>query len=187
METKQTKWFFLIPFLNKEFPVYLSEISRELKKSHTLVRRYLLNFEKEGILNKKTRGRQTDYSINKDNPLILDTLVLAEKENLIFYSNKSTLIKETIEKVHEATDATCLLFGSFVTDPKNSNDIDLLFVGNLTKKEVRELKNLEKFLNKKFHLIKVSSLKEVNETLKKEILKKHLIINNSEKILKWLH
>ncbi len=186
MVQNKTKWFFLEPLLTKEKPIHLSEISKKLKTSHTIVRRYLLDFEKIGLLKKEIIGRQTFYSFNPEYYLLLDYLVVAEKEKLIKHSNSSLLLKDLIFNLHKI-ELPALIFGSFSEENKSkSKDIDLLLVGDVTKKIKERLKSIEKKINKKIHLINVDSLEEIDETLKREILSKHLIINNSELILRWL-
>ncbi len=183
----RTKWSFLEPFLIREDAIHLSEISRILDISHTIVRRYLIDFEEIGFLNKQTIGRQTFYSLNKEFLIFIDYLTIAEKEKLISHANSSLLLKELISDLHNIG-LPILIFGSFSQKKKHkSNDIDLLIVGKKNKKTKNKLESIEKKINKKLHLIWVNSLEEVNKTLKKEILSKHLIINNPELILKWLH
>lgn len=187
MVQKQTKWFFLEPFLTTRDSIHLNEISRRLKKPHTIVRRYLLEFEKEGILKKDIRGRQTLYSLNNNFPLFIDILTIAEKEKLISWSRESFLLGELISELHVEIDLPCLIFGSFaLRENSKAKDIDLLIVGKITKKIEDGNKKIEEKLNKKIHLIGVCSFEEISLTLKKEILSKHLIINNPESILKWL-
>ncbi len=186
MVRNKTKWFFLEPFLNRENKIHLSEISRKLNISHTIVRRYLMDFENLGFLKKEIIGRQTFYSLNHEFPLFLDFLVLAEKEKLIKHANLSLLLKELISDLHNIELPT-LIFGSFSQEEKHkSKDVDLLVIGKINNLVKNKLKSIEKKINKKLHLINVGSLGEVNETLKKEILSKHLIVNNSELILRWL-
>jgi predicted nucleotidyltransferase len=186
MVNNRTKWSFLEPFLYNEEKIHLSEISRNLKISHTIVRRYLLNFEKEGILKKETIGKQTFYSLNKDFPLIIDILSIVEKERLLKICNKDLIFKEIIKKFHEIN-LPILIFGSSAKNTKKSNDLDILIVGKQTQKIQDRIKLIEKKLGKKIHQVNINSLNEINETLKKEIFSKHLIINSTELFLKWLH
>ena len=76
-----------------------------------------------------------------------------------------------------------ILFGSGVDSVKEAKDVDILVVGRFNPEKI---KLIERKLNLKFHIINVKSLKEVNETLKKEIMKKHLIVQGSEELIKWL-
>lgn len=189
MVKNYTKWYFLEPFLEKEEKIHLKEISRRVGKPHTIVRRYLNNFYEKGILKKEQSGRQVYYSLNKDYLLFIDILSIVEKEKLVKKSDNSLILKEFIAEIHKSLSLPCLIFGSFAKqeDKKKINDIDLLVIGKLNKKERENIKSIEKKLNKKIHLINPESFKEISETLRKEVFSNHLIINNPEIFLKWLH
>jgi len=186
MVRNKTKWFFLEPFLNKDREIHLSELSRMLKTSHTIVRRYLMDYEKQGFLKKEIIGRQTFYKLNFEFPLIIDFLSIVEKEKLIRHTNSNLLLKELVYSLHKV-ELPIIIFGSFSEEQKTrSKDIDLLIIGKINKKNQKILKEIESKINKKMHIINVNEFKEVTKVLKKEILSKHLIINNSELILRWL-
>ena len=180
MVKKVSIWLTLEPLLYSEAK-HLAEISKELKKAHTTVRKQLAIFEKMGLVKKEKRGRQTFYKLKRI-PLLVDYLIIIEKEKLIRRCKEELVLKEIVENLHSFNNSI-LVFGSAVDSIKKARDIDLLVIGKFDKKEF-EL--LEKKLNLKFHIINVKSLKRVTETLKKEIIKKHLIIQGSEELIKWL-
>ncbi len=91
-------------------------------------------------------------------------------------------MKEIVDFLHKLNNPI-IMFGSAVDSVKKARDIDLLVIGKLNKKEIEYL---EGKLNLRFHLLNVKNLKEINETLKEEIKKKHLIIQGSEWLIKWL-
>jgi len=43
-----------------------------------------------------------------------------------------------------------------------------------------------KSLNIKIHLINVNSLSKITATLRNEIIKKHMIINKTDELIRWL-
>ncbi|MFW5846579.1 MAG: hypothetical protein ACOCUU_00325 [Nanoarchaeota archaeon] len=180
MVKKVTKWTFLEPFLRTSEELHLLDISRQLRENHATVRNYLNDFEKIGILEKRNKGRLTLYRLIKENPLIIDYLCLAEKDKLIRKTKDNNILKELVSLLHKETNKPTIIFGSAVEDLKKANDIDILTTGNLDEEE------LEKIIRRKIHLVKISSLNKVTDSLKNEILKKHLIINSSEEVLKWL-
>ncbi|MCD6464192.1 winged helix-turn-helix transcriptional regulator [Candidatus Woesearchaeota archaeon] len=180
MVTKVSIWLTLEPLLYSR-PKHLAEISRELKKPHTTVRKQLKIFEKKGLIQKERIGKQTFYKLKKI-PLIIDYLAMVEKEKLIEKCEKELVLKEIVEFLHNF-DNTILIFGSAVDSVKEARDIDLLVIGRFNK---REIELLGEKLNVRFHLINVRNLKEINESLKQEIRNKHLIINNAEALIKWL-
>ncbi len=180
MVRKVSMWLILEPLLFSESK-HLSEISREVGKSHVIVKKYLDIFEKNGIIEKKKIGRQIFYKF-RENPLIIDYFTIIEKERLIKRCNEDLVLKDIVEFFH-SLDNPVIIFGSAVNSVNDAEDIDIIVVGNFDKKKIEVL---EEKLNIKFHLISVKNLKEINKTLKEEIRKKHLIINGSERVIKWL-
>lgn len=180
MVKKVSIWLTLEPLLNFE-SVHLAKISRKLKKPHTTVRKQLAIFEKIGLIEKEKKGRQTFYRLRR-NPLLIDYLTIIEKERLIKRCKEELVLKEIVEFLHSFNNPV-ILFGSAVNSVKKARDIDLLVIGKFNKER---LKDLEKKLNLKFHIIGISSLKGISETLKREVIKKHLIIQGSEEWIKWL-
>ncbi len=181
MVKKVSIWSSLEPLLYLEEPVHLAEISKKLKKPHTTVRKHLAVFEKMGLVAKERKGRQTFYKL-KEIPLFIDYLTIIEKEKLIKICEKNLMFKEIVDYLHDF-DNMFVIFGSAVESIKKANDIDLLVIGKFKKEK---LKVLEGRLNVKFHIINVRNLNEISETLKKEIVDKHVIIQGSEKLIKWL-
>ncbi len=172
----------LEPLLFKQEWTHLAEISRELKMPHPTARIYLNNFEKEGVVIKQSKGKMTLYKLNYDNPLIIDYLILIEKNRLIKKCSKEVLLKEIVSFLHKL-DNSIILFGSASIGLKNADDIDLIIVGEFDKSNFMEL---EKKFGIKFHLINLKKLEEINQSLKEEIKNKHLIIQDSEKIIRWM-
>jgi predicted nucleotidyltransferase len=185
MVNKLTIWHYLEPFLSTREFLHLSEISRKLGKNHTVVRLYLNLLEKKGVLEKKIVGRMTLYKI-KISPLLIDYMCLAEKEKLIAKCQKDLVLKEIIGFFHNYLDESnkLLIFGSATIDARKAGDIDILITGKINFEE--RIKELEKRLNLKFHILNVNNLNSVNDALKKEILAKHLIVQGCEEILIWL-
>ncbi len=176
----------LEPFLTKpKEKLHLAQISRELKEPHPTVRLWLKTIEEKGILSKEFRGRQTLYSLNYDNPDMLNYLVIVEKNKLINKCNESIILKETINFLNTnlAENTKALIFGSFSETPKKAKDIDLLIVGKVDEKQIKQF---SKHINKEIHIINVMSLNKVSKALKEEIIKKHLIIKGSEDLIRWM-
>lgn len=176
-----TKWSYLLPFTKTKEKLHLLHISRELGQNHTTARQHLNYFEEQGILKKGYQGRLTLYWLNKNSDRLIDILTIIEKEKLIIKTKENLKLNELINEIQKLTSEPTIIFGSSVEDFLNANDIDILTTDNKL-----NLKEIEKKLNLKIHLIKVESLKEIKESLRLEIIKKHLIINNTENIIKWL-
>jgi len=184
MVNKLTISSYLEPFLNTEGFIHLSELARKVGKNHTVVRLYANALEKQGILEKKIVGRLTMYQL-KSSPILLDYLVIAEKEKLIAHCQKDLVLKEIVGFLHEILNSEnkALIFGSATINARKAGDIDILIT---EKFDTYKLKELEKRLNIEIHLINPKNLNSIDSVLKKEILIKHLIIQGSEEIIKWL-
>ncbi|MBU2523397.1 MAG: helix-turn-helix domain-containing protein [Nanoarchaeota archaeon] len=185
MDNKITKWSVLEPLLQQD-NLHLREISRILKKPHASLRKHLSSFEKEGIVRKEIKGRMTFYRINYSNSLIIDYLTIVEKERLVYKCKREPLINELVSFLHQylKEENRALIFGSSVNDFKKANDIDLIITGKIDFE--KKLIDFEKKFNLKVHLINVKDLNEIKEGLKIEVKKKHLIIQGSEEVIKWL-
>ena len=181
MVKKVSIWLTLEPLLYSEEPMHLAEISRVLGKPHTTIRKQLAVFEKMGLISKEQKGRQIFYKLRKI-PLLIDYLTVVEKEKLIKICEEDLVIKEIVDFLHTLGNPS-LIFGSAVHGSKHSRDIDLLIIDKFKKEK---LKPLEKKLNLRLHIINVKKFNEINETLKTEIRRKHLIIQGSEELIKWL-
>ena len=70
----------LAPFLIKpKEKIHLMEISNHINESYTTVRLWLRFLEKKGIVKKEYKGRMTFFSLNFENALIIDYLVVDRK------------------------------------------------------------------------------------------------------------
>ena len=65
MVKKITTLSYLEPILYEQEYVHLTEISKKLKENHTTVRTHLNNWEKQGILTKKTINQLTTEQIQQ--------------------------------------------------------------------------------------------------------------------------
>ncbi|MEA3342534.1 MAG: helix-turn-helix domain-containing protein [archaeon] len=187
MVQKLTMLSVLDPFLTRPFSgLHLADISREIKQPHPTVRQHLNDLEKRGVLKKNIKGRLTIYSLNRGNPLINHYLSICENNKMIAASERHLILKEIVlflsPNLSERN--TALIFGSAVEDIKRANDIDLLVTG---KSEIqKEIDIFAEKINRKIHLLNVPSLESVSPALKNEILKKHLIVQGTDVVLKWL-
>jgi len=184
MVNKITKWLYLEPLTYSQDYLHLEEISKKLKKNHSVVRQYLNFFEKQGIVTKKIKGRLTLYGLNLENPFFIDHIILIEIEKLIRKSQQDLIIREIAQFLkNRFPNSKIIIFGSSVRDSKKSKDIDILITGDVDKEKIKEI---EKKINKKFHIINPENLKDIKDALKTEVKKNHLIIQGTEEVVKWL-
>ena len=163
---------------------YLRELANLIGKSHQTIKPYVEELVKEKILFKNIRKNITEYGLNFNNKQVYDYLVIAEKEKLNERLEKDLLLRVLFEKVASFfSKATLVIFGSSAEKTQKESDVDLLVLGDLRVKET--INEFEETYNKKIHLIQVKDLSELNKTLIKEIYKKHLIFNNTEKLVRF--
>jgi DNA-binding MarR family transcriptional regulator len=158
------------------------EISKKLKIPKRTVTRKLNSLEEKGFLNFKRMGRNKIFSLDMENPQLLQFLVLIEsyKTNLFLLKNpKIALLLENFP-------GKKIIFGSYAKSLQSKDsDLDLI----LFQKENSEIKNICKNFSPEIHL-QFSSLKELDKKLKDEntlaleILNDHIILEGFEEIIK---
>jgi len=164
--------------------VYLREAADELKKPHQTVRPYIQKLVKKNILSEKKHGKFLEYALNFKNGLVYDYLTIAEKEKTQEFIEDNPLASILYEKLSSFfKDSTFIIFGSSVNGIKKGNDLDLFVTGKNVKEEIKEF---EEVYSKKIHLIHAKTLKGVSLTFIKEIYKKHIILNNTEAVLRFI-
>ncbi len=187
MVKKLTICCVLEPFLVKPFEkLHLADISRSINEPHPTMRQWLNTLEKKGVLKKEYQGRLTLYSLNFQNPNIVDYLVISEKNKLIKKCEKWLVLGEIISYANKnlKEGIKVLIFGSAAESFNTADDIDVLIIGK--DDNLKGLKNLAKTLNRELHIIQLNSLMKVSKSLKIEIIKKHLLIKGSEDFLRWM-
>jgi len=161
---------------------YLRELADLLKKPHQTIKPYVEELTKDNILKKIIRKNITEYSLNFKNKNLYDYLTMSEKEDLNERLKQDILIKTLFEKLSKFfNNNTFIIFGS--TAKKTGANIDLLTIGK--QDTSKEIKDFEKIYNKRIHNIQTNSLKNLTLTLTKEIYKKHLILNNTEQVIRF--
>ena len=165
--------------------IHLAELSKLAGEPHPTLRQHLNYLEQMGVLNKEIKGRLTIYSLNLSNRNIIDYIVIAEKNRLIKRCAQEPLLKELVSFLRTVLDENnkALIFGSAAESLKKANDADILITGKFNSQKLDEF--AERF-NLKTHLINVKTFANVSEALRLEIVKKHLIINGSEEVTRWL-
>lgn len=176
-------WLTLEPLLLSKEAKHLAQISRELGKPHPTVRKHLNFFESKGVVTKEKKGRQTLYQLKASNPLIVDYWSVVEKERLLKACKKDLLMQEVVAFLHTLDVDQAVIFGSAVGGTETANDIDVLLVGEPDEAAVEGFEHKFKV---SFHIIDVPSLGDVSSELKGEVLKKHLIVEGTEEVVKWM-
>ena len=163
---------------------YLRELAALLNKPHQTIKPYVEELVREGILIKNQRKNIIEYHLNLKNNRIYDYLVIAEKEKLIEKLGDEIILKMLHEKISPYfTDDAFVIFGSSVNKVEKKSDIDLLVVGKTNINKI--INDFQEIYNKKIHKIQIADLNKLSLALTKEIYKKHLILNNTEKIVRF--
>ncbi len=185
-----TKEFFLILNLFKnnylnEF--HIRKISRILKKSHVSLLPYIKILEQKNILKYKYVGRSKVYSLNLDNIITKHYLFLVENYNTINFLEENFFIKKLFEEINSLNlKGSFIVFGSYAKKTfDEKSDIDILYIGKISGKNIEKVKNIAKIYNKKVDF-KTVSLKNFERGIKDkdplimEVLDNHIILNNFE-------
>lgn len=185
MVKKITKVDIVNLFLNNyNGKYYLRELASLLKKPHQSIKPYVEVLVKEEVLIKYKRKNLVEYGLNFENKRIFDYLVIAEKEKLISKLNKEILLKVLFEKISESfMENTFIIFGSSTKRIQKNSDIDLLIIGKSSVNKI--ISEFEDVYNKKIHKVQINDLNKLSDTLIKEVYKKHLIFNDTEKIIRF--
>ncbi|MFH1073264.1 MAG: helix-turn-helix domain-containing protein [Nanoarchaeota archaeon] len=175
----------LRPFLTRpEESLHLAELSRLTKIPHPTARLHLAALERKGIVQKSHKGRLTLYALSKTNPLLADYLTLAEKRVFIEKCEANPVFCQMISELKSIFSGTCLIvFGSASQSFKKSSDIDLLVIGKMNTDNARKIG--ERY-NKPAHLV-IAKLEDITVGMKLEILRKHLIVEATSDVLRWLY
>ena len=163
---------------------YLRELADLLKKPHQTIKPYLESLVKEKVLIKYERKNITEYGLNFKNNRIYDYLTVAEKDRLNKRLTEDTLLEILFEKLSAAFNKNFfVIFGSSVIKTQKNSDIDLLVIGSEDVDKI--IDSFQEVYNKLVHKIQVKKLNGISLALIKEIYKKHLILNNTESVVRY--
>ncbi|MBU0471752.1 MAG: nucleotidyltransferase domain-containing protein, partial [Nanoarchaeota archaeon] len=169
------------------------EIAKLINKSHVTLLPHLKELEKDKILNVKTVGKNKVYSLNLKNIITKNYLNLFETVETTTFLEQVFLIKQIAKKIFILNlSGTIILFGSYAKKTfKDDSDIDFFYIGQITDREIQEIKKIGKTYGKTIN-VKKSELNNFeiglrkNDPLIKEIIKNHVIIQNQELFINTL-
>lgn len=136
----------ILRFLMTSFNHYsINEIARECKLTPKGAYNILKKFERADVLKFNNIGKIKAYKINFSNPLTANYLRVALTDERINEAKIKVRVNDfkEIKKVCSAA----IIFGSYITDKKVPNDIDILFIFdkpnfNNYKKELEKIKEI---------------------------------------------
>jgi len=172
---------------------HVREMAKLLKKNHVTLLPHLKDLEKDKILISKTVGKNKVYSLNFENIITKNYLTLSETVETIAFLEQIFLIKKITKEIFNLSlSGTIILFGSYAKRTfTEDSDIDLFYLGQLTDKEIQNIKKIGKTYGKTIN-VKKSTLKNFELGLRKkdpliiEIIKNHIILQNPEQFINAL-
>ncbi len=146
--------------------------------------------EKLIILSKIGSGKTSTYniSLNWDNPLVEKNLALHLTEDALKYQRWRNNFAEL-----ESKGDFFILYGSIINSPQEADDVDVLGITSKKNKfiEIEEtIKNIQKTLSKKIHIINFTPL-EFKQELEKpnkafiDAIKKGIVLFGQERFIEF--
>jgi len=167
-KSKTRKAIFSLYFSNPEAEYYLRELERALSIPVSMIRKELLQLEKEGVFVSHKKGNLVYCRINKTYP------IFAELKSIVFKTiGIQGALKEVIGKIKNIEIA--FVYGSFAKNSENAvSDIDLFIVGNPNEdKLVREINCIEKTVKREINY----TLYTMEEFKKKKRVKDSFVLD----------
>jgi predicted nucleotidyltransferase len=182
------KWVeLLIPFTNGYNKEYTqSDLAKITKIPQQTASRYLAELVKNNYLNYKIEGKNKLFFIDLNNINAYNLFELIENYKCLKFNNKikdASLIINELIKFSE----TIILFGSYSNYKyKNNSDLDLLFIGKVNKKKIKEIKEKIHITVNEHYLsfLEFEKYLKQKKPLSIEILNKHIIFGEKNKIIK---
>ena len=172
---------------------HVREMAKLTEKSHVTLLPHLKALEKDKILISKIIGKNKQYSLNFENIITKNYLSLSETVATTSFWEQVFLIKKITKEIFNLNlTGTIILFGSYVKKIfHEASDIDLFYLGQITDKEIQNIKKIGKTYGNTIN-VKKSTLNNFESGLRKkdaliiEINKNHIILQNAEQLVNSL-
>lgn len=163
------------------------EMARLLKKSHVTLLPHLKSLEKDNVLIAKANGKNKVYSLNLENIIAKNYVMSAEIARSTLFLESIFLIKKITTEIFKLKlPGTIILFGSYAKQNfQDDSDIDLLYLGAITEKDLQDIKKIGKIYGEVIN-VKKATMENFESSLRKkdplviEIMKNHVILQNPE-------
>jgi len=169
------------------------EMAKLTKKSHVTLLPHLNTLEKDKVLTAKMVGKNKVYTLNLDNILIKNYIIISELFESILYQEQVFFIKKITTEISKLNlSGSVILFGSYAKKTfKEDSDIDLFYLGELEEVEITKIKAIGKTYGKTINLKTATSKNFENGLRKKdalimEILKYRIILQNADTFINTL-
>ncbi|MBI5398259.1 nucleotidyltransferase domain-containing protein [Candidatus Woesearchaeota archaeon] len=169
------------------------EMAKLTKKSHVTLLPHLNTLKKDKILIAKMTGKNKVYTLNLDNVLTKNYIIISELLESILFQEQVFLIKKITTEIFKLNfSGSIVLFGSYAKKTfKEDSDIDLFYLGELKEVEISKIKAIGKTYGKIINL-KTATCENFESGLRKkdalimEILKYHIILQNADSFINAL-
>jgi len=163
------------------------EMAKLTKKSHVTLLPHLNALEKDKVITAKMMGKNKVYTLNLDNALTKNYIIISELFESILYQEQVFIIKKITTEILKLNLAdSVILFGSYAKKTfKENSDIDLFYLGELKETEITKIKALGKTYGKTLNL-KTTTIQNFENGLRTkdaliiEIIKYHAILQNPD-------
>jgi predicted nucleotidyltransferase len=162
----------------------VSKISLLLDLSHVTLLPHIDELIKKDILSYEIRGRNKELKLNKKQPLTSIFLEMTENYKLQDFVQKNIFFKKIIHEIKDFNNPI-VLFGSYAKGNLNKeSDIDIAIIGTKNNNLIQKFEYLSQIVGKDINLKFISSLNNFNNPLIFEIIKYHIVLNNSSLFVK---
>src|SRR3989338_3659524 len=166
---------------------HVRELAKLMQKNHATIIPHLKALGKSNVLKFKREGKNKVYSINLDNIMAKEYIIMAEKNTTINYLNEIALIKRIFAEIGAfCRNSPLIIFGSYAQKAyTKESDIDMILIGNVEENAIASIKKIGKIYGKSIN-IKTASLQSFEKSLRSkdalisEIIKNHIILQNAE-------
>lgn len=147
-KSKTRAALFRLYFTNPDSQYYLRELERLLSIPVAMIRKELMQLEKEGMFVSTRKGNLVFYSLNKSYPLFDELRSIVLKTVGVV-----GLLKETMSKI-KGVEAS-FIYGSFARSEAHAgSDIDLFIIGEVDEDIlVNEIKRVESLLRREVNYL----------------------------------
>jgi predicted nucleotidyltransferase len=172
---------------------HVREIAKLTKKNHVTLLPHLKSLEKDKILTSKIAGKNKVYSLNFNNIITKNYLTISESLKTTTFFENFFLIKKITQAIFDLNiQGTLILFGSYAKETFNEDsDIDIFYLGKITDNEIKHIKKAGRIYGKTINIKKSRLTNFESGLIKKdpliiEIIKNHIILQNSEQFVNTL-
>lgn len=188
MVIKLTNYTFELGSLFTDYTIdymNISEIARLIGTNHVTLLPHVKMLVESNIFNITINGRNKNLFIDKKSARSRLFFEMVENYKTLKYIQDVLIIKKLVDEIKiKNLGETIILFGSYVNKTyTKSSDIDIAVLGKKSKKLTEFFGKFSQIYGKEINIKYISSFNNKDDFLVKEILKNHLILNETSKFI----